>query len=84
MQLPHFSRMLGSAISGIWQSTAAPGIKRGLTWSGVYESAQSPKHRLSAPLLPAGAAKTTTSIETTVAVPGLWKALQIRLSSKFF
>ena len=34
-----------------------PGIKRGLTWSGVYESARSPKHRLSAPAHPAAAAK---------------------------
>jgi len=58
-------RTLGSQFHEFWQATA-PGIKRGLSWSGVPDQHGIPD-RLSAPCKAAVAAK-TTSFETTVAV----------------
>ena len=78
------SRTRDSDFQELWQPTAPRGIKWGtiLVWCScsARNSLTASPHRLK----PAVAAKTTTSFETTVAAPGLWKTLRIRLTSKVF
>jgi len=70
------------ARSGSWLRPL--GIKRGLSWSGVYESARSPKHPALRTVWSAQSLSKQPAFETTIYGPEFWKNLRFGLSPTFF